>query len=224
MHQQIDKKTKFFYYTLIIIILTSVNNYNFNKESVFNIKDIQVKGFSKKKNEQIKNDIKEITTKNIFFINNDYFLKLSERNDVKYLTVKKNYPNKIIIDFTPAKPICIIEINNNKIVLGDNGKKLDLENKKENLPTVTGSGDIDKIYSVINLLYDSKLDYKLIKKINFFKSGRFDIHLQKGTIIKLPIKFTKDTINYSSNLLNEKKFVNSKIIDLRIKNKIIKYE
>ena len=85
MHQQIDKKTKFFFYSLIIIILTSVNNYNFNKESVFNIKDIQVKGFSKKKNEQIKNDIKEITTKNIFFINNDYFLKLSERNDVKYL-------------------------------------------------------------------------------------------------------------------------------------------
>ena len=66
MHQQIDKKTKFFFYSLIIIILTSVNNYNFNKESVFNIKDIQVKGFSKKKNEQIKNDIKEITTKNIF--------------------------------------------------------------------------------------------------------------------------------------------------------------
>ena len=222
MHQQIDKKTKFFFYSLIIIILTSVNNYNFNKESVFNIKDIQVKGFSKKMS-RLRTISKKLLQK-YFFINNDYFLKLSERNDVKYLIVKKNYPNKIIIDFIPAKPICIIEINNNKIVLGDNGKKLDLENKEDNLPTVTGSGDIDKIYSVVNLLYDSKLDYKLIKKINFFKSGRFDIHLQKGTIIKLPIKFTKDIINYSSNLLNEKKFVDSKIIDLRIKNKIIKYE
>ncbi len=224
MHQKIDKKTKFFFYSLIIIILTSVNNYNFNNESIFNIQNIHVQGLSKKKNQQIKNDIKEITTKNIFYINNNYFLKLSERNDVKYLIVKKNYPNKIIIDLIPAKPICIIEINNNKIVLGDNGKKLDLEIKKDNLPIVTGSIDLDKIHNVVNLLRDSKLEYKLIKKINFFKSGRFDIHLRKGTIIKLPIKFTKDTIDYSSNLLNEKKFVNSKIIDLRIKNKIIKYE
>ena len=36
--------------------------------------------------------------------------------------------------------------------------------------------------------------------------------------------YTKEIINYSHNLLNKKKFANSKIIDLRIKNKIIKYE
>ena len=67
MHQQIDKKTKFFFYTLIIIILTSVNNYNFNKESVFNIKDIQVKGFSKKKMSRLRTISKKLLQK-IFFL------------------------------------------------------------------------------------------------------------------------------------------------------------
>ena len=36
---------------------------------------------------------------------------------------------------------------------------------------------LDNILSVINLLRISKLDYDRIEKINFFKSGRFDIIL-----------------------------------------------
>ena len=47
---------------------------------------------------------------------------------LKYFIVKKNYPNKIIIDFTPAKPICIVEIKNNKFVLGNNGKNIRIGN------------------------------------------------------------------------------------------------
>ena len=77
---------------------------------------------------------------------------------------------------------------------------------------------------VINLLKLSKLDYNTIDEIVFFKSGRFDIKLENEILIKFPIKFTEDIINYSSNLLNDKKFINSKIIDLRLENKIIKYE
>ena len=58
----------------------------------------------------------------------------------------------------------------------------------------------------------------------FFKSGRFDINLNDKILIKFPINYTEDLINYSSDLLRNKKFINSKVIDLRIKNKIIKYE
>ena len=68
------------------------------------------------------------------------------------------------------------------------------------------------------------MDYNTIKRIIFYKSGRFDIHLSDEIIIKFPIKFNREIINFSSNLLNDKNFVNSKTIDLRIKNKVIKYE
>ena len=70
----------------------------------------------------------------------------------------------------------------------------------------------------------SNLDYYKINKIIFFKSGRFDINLDDGILIKYPINYSKEIINYSSDLFNNKKFINSKIIDLRLNNKIIKYE
>ena len=74
------------------------------------------------------------------------------------------------------------------------------------------------------MLQVSKLNYASVKDIIFFKSGRFDIKLKSGIIIKFPIKYDMEIINYGNNLLTQKKFINSKIIDLRIKNRIIKYE
>ena len=74
------------------------------------------------------------------------------------------------------------------------------------------------------MLKSSKLDYDTLNKVVFFKSGRFDVNLNGEILIKFPIKYTEDIINYSADLLKNKKFINSKVIDLRIKNKIIKYE
>ena len=118
----------------------------------------------------------------------------------------------------------MIEIKNDKIILGDNGKILTNYINEKNLPIVLGSENISYIYYVVNLLKKSNLNYEIIKKIVFFKSGRFDINLNNGVIIKFPINFNQDIINQSNKLLNKKKFAEAKIIDLRIKNKIIKYE
>ena len=224
MHQKTGKKINLFFYSLLIIILTSTNNYGLNSQNIFNIKYIDVNGFSKKKNQLIKNQIKKIHNENIFFINKDYFSELINRNDTKYLFIKKNFPNKLIVNFTPSKPICAIEIKNDKIILGDNGKILTNYINEKNLPIVLGSENISYIYYVVNLLKKSNLNYEIIKKIVFFKSGRFDINLNNGVIIKFPINFNQDIINQSNKLLNKKKFAEAKIIDLRIKNKIIKYE
>lgn len=223
MHRKIGRKTRLIFYILLIMI-TSINNNNFKIQSVFNIKYIHVDGLSKEKNESIKSEIKKILEKNIFFISKDYFSYLHERNDTEYLIIKKNFPNKLIINLTPAKPICIVKIKDNKFVLGNNGKILNTKIDENIVPIVSGSTDVENIYNVVNLINKSKLDYALIKKIIFFKSGRFDINLRNDVIIKFPIKFNKELIDYSNILLNDKKFVKAKIIDLRIKNKIIKNE
>ena len=151
-------------------------------------------------------------------------MKLIERSDIKYLNIKKKYPNELIINIVPAKPICVILVENNKIFLGDNGKKLDIEIEDYNLPTVTGSKNLRTIFDVINLLNLSRFNYSLIDQIIFFKSGRFDIILKNKVVVKFPIKYDIKIINYISSLLNEKKLANSKIIDFRIENRIIKYE
>lgn len=224
MHLKIGKKLNFFFYITIIIILTSINNYNLNFKDIFIIKGVDVQGFSKEKNMLIKNEIKYLLGKNIIFISKDYFITLVDRNDTKELIIKKVYPNKILFHFVPTKPICVIDTQNGKIILGDNGKLLDIKIKENNLPVVSGSNNIRNIYEVINLLIKSNLNYFSINNIFFYKSGRFDINLKNGVIIKFPINYSEDTVNYSSKLLNDKKFENSKIIDLRIKNRIIKYE
>ena len=38
-------------------------------------------------------------------------------------------------------------------------------------------------------------------------------------IVKIPFKYSLDIINYASNLLKNKNFINSKIIDLELKIK-----
>ena len=224
MPLKIDKNLRFFVYVFILVFLTSINNYNLFNKKLFNISHIEVNGFSDKKNTLIKDEIRNTIDKNIFFVEKKNFKKLIDRNDTKDLLIKKIYPNKLIINFIPAKPICIILFKDDKIILGDNGKKLNIKTTKKKLPVVSGSENIDNIFKVVNLLRLSKLDYDKINKIILFKSGRFDINLESELLIRFPIKYTEEIINYSNRLLNDKKFINSKVIDLRLKNKIIKYE
>ena len=221
---KIDKHFRFFIYFIIIVFLTSINNYNSYNKKIFNIDKVEVNGFSEKKNIIIKNEIKNILGKNIFLIKKNYFKKLFNRNDTKDLIIKKVYPNKLIINFIPSKPVCVILFKDSKIILGDNGKKLNIETIEKKLPKVSGSKNFSNILKVVNMLKLSKLDYDKIDEIIFFKSGRFDINLENKTLIKFPIRYTKEIINYSSYLLNDKRFINSKVIDLRLENKIIKYE
>tara|TARA_B100001989_G_scaffold189253_1_gene138506 strand:+ start:40 stop:714 length:675 start_codon:yes stop_codon:yes gene_type:complete len=224
MPLKIDKNLRFFVYGFILVFLTSINNYNLFNKKLFNISHIEVNGFSDKKNTLIKDEIRNTIDKNIFFVEKKNFKKLIDRNDTKDLLIKKIYPNKLIINFIPAKPICIILFKDDKIILGDNGKKLNIKTTKKKLPVVSGSENIDNIFKVVNLLRLSKLDYDKINKIILFKSGRFDINLESELLIRFPIKYTEEIINHSNRLLNDKKFINSKVIDLRLKNRIIKYE
>ena len=108
--------------------------------------------------------------------------------------------------------------------MGDNGKILDIKINENNFPIIRGSENISHIFEVVNLLNSSKFNYNSIENIFFFQSGRFDIKLKNELLIRFPINYTKEIIDYGSDLLNNKKFVNSKIIDLRINNRIIKYE
>ena len=209
-------------YAVLILILSSINNYNY--KNIFIIKNIKVNGLSDKKNKIVLDNLQTLLGDNIIFLDKKKFEIFINRNDTKGLIVKKIYPNKILINFIPAKPISIIENNNKKIVLGDNGKILDIEINENYLPIVNGSENIGHIFETVNLLISSKFNYNSIKNIIFFKSGRFDIKLKNEALIRYPINYSEEIINYSSDLLNNKKFVNSKIIDLRINNRLLKYE
>ena len=70
----------------------------------------------------------------------------------------------------------------------------------------------------------SNFDTRNIKKIEFFPSGRIDIEFKNKKKIRFPINYTIDSLNFALGLLNDNEFSKSKILDLRIPNKVITYE
>ena len=78
MHLKIGKKINFFFYISLLVLLSSINNFNFKIDNFFNIKYIEVNGLTEIKNEKILNELENIIGKNIVFINRKYFVGSTE--------------------------------------------------------------------------------------------------------------------------------------------------
>ena len=81
-----------------------------------------------------------------------------------------------------------------------------------------------KVFQTIEIFNKSDLDIKKIKKINFFPSKRIDVELENKKKIRFPINFTIDDLNFGFRVINDEKFNQSRIIDLRVPNKVITYD
>ena len=120
--------------------------------------------------------------------------------------------------------ISVIKYLNESFILGNNGKIIDLESLPSNIPEVNGTNDIKKVFETIKIINKSNFNIRNIKKIIFFPSDRIDIILKNKKEIKFPINLTIDNLNLSLRLLEDKLFNVSKIIDLRVPNKVITYD
>ena len=223
MHQKLGNKKLITFYIFLIFLLSSINNYNLNISNFFKIKNIVVNGMSDDKNLKVESNLNFLLGENIFFLNDNIYNYFDRNNDVKNFNVKKLYPNSLEITITESKPICIILDNGKEIFLGDNGKILKVKQDYSNLLKVYGSSNIDQIFRLLKTLKKSSLNSKNIKSITFFKSNRFDLDLN-DKVIKFPIDYNDSILEYAYKILQDNNFVDAKIIDLRIDNKIIKNE
>lgn len=223
MHQKLGNKKLITFYIFLIFLLSSINNYNLNISNFFKIKNIVVNGMSNDKNLKVESNLNFLLGENIFFLKDNIYNYFDKNNDVKNFNVKKLYPNSLEITITESKPICIILDNGKEIFLGDNGKILKSRQDYGNLLKVYGSSNIDQIFRLLKTLKKSSLNSKNIKSITFFKSNRFDLDLN-DKVIKFPINYNDSILEYAYKILQDNNFVDAKIIDLRIDNKIIKNE
>ena len=224
MLQKIDNKKYIFFYLIIFLILSSIHNSNFKYNNFFNIKKIEVVGLNKTDNLVLKNKLESLIGSNIFSLKKESFRLINSFNLIKNYDVKKVYPNQVKVYLEPAVPVGVVKYLNERVVLGNNGKIIDLESLPTNVPEVTGTNDIKKVFQTIKILNKSNFDIRNIKKINFFPSERIDIELVNKKKIRFPINFTIENLNLSVKLIEEEKFNKSKIIDLRIPNKVITYD
>ncbi len=223
--QQKDKKNKSIYiYIFLFILIASINNKNIYNEKLFPNKLIfKIIGLSSIDNQKLIKDLNDVSNNNIFKINEKKLIeKITENNLVLNFLAKKKYPDKIEIIIKKVTFVGKIYKNNKLSLIGSNGKLVDDDaNVITDLPYFYGDFKRKEFLKLLSVINKIQLDTNNISSFYFFPSGRWDIKFKDGLLLKLP---NKDLMNSLSKLLllrNDQNFKSSKIIDLRIKNKII---
>ena len=224
MLQKIDKKKYIFFYLITFLILSSIHNSNFKSNNFFSIKKIDVVGLNKSKNLLLENKLVDFIGYNIFTLEKESFKFINSINFIKDYNIKKIYPNKLKVYLKPVKAISIVNHLDKLFILGNNGKIIDLDNIPINVPKVTGTSDIKKIFQTLKMINKSNFNIENIKNIEFFQSERVDIEFINKKKIRFPINYTVDNFNFALKLLDDDRYSKSKILDLRIPNKVITYD
>ena len=223
MHQLIDKKNKIVIYLILLIILSTVTNKSLeNRDSYpITVNTINVSGLSDNNNLKIKNELGDLLSKNIFLITKDNInKKISRYNLIEEYSIKKIYPTQIDIKIKPTRFIAKIAGNNN-FLIGTNGKIISNERTTEVLPFLFGKFNSENFITFQKIINNSEFNFKNFRSIIIYPSNRWDIQTTDGILIRLPEKNLKNALKIAHKVINNDKFKDGKIIDLRIFNQII---
>ena len=220
MHLRINKKILI--YIFLFLILGSINNKNLYNIKFSQITDINIEGLSEKEHSKLIENLELLDLQNIFILDKNKIIEiLNSNNLIENFFIFKKYPSSLKIKIKQAELLAKVNKNGKIYYLGSNGKLILSEKNSTELPFVFGefkSKDFFDLYQVIN---DTSFDFNEIKKLFFFNSGRWDIETYSGVLIKLPREEFKQSFNISLKILNDDKFKEIKIIDLRQSNQVI---
>ena len=220
MHRRISKKIIIYFFLLIIV--SSINNNSINNIKFNKTQNIHVSGLSEKDNQILLNEIKKLNLKTIFYINkNELVNLLNEHSLIERYEVFKKYPSTINIKIDKTNFFAKTNINGKTFLVGSNGKLLLNEANYSKLPYIFGKPDVQEFLKLKKAIDESKFSYQQIKNFYFFPSNRWDIKFKDEFILKLPNKFTNETLDQIYKFIESYKIKNFKIIDARVENQII---
>ena len=219
---QLRLNNKILFYIFLIIFLSTLNNKFFSEIKLKTVDKITIKGLEGKEKRNLLNNLELLDLKNIFFLNKFELIKKLEANElIDNYTVFKKYPSSIEIRINKTKFLANVFIDGKSFVLGSNGKLIQTVDKNNNLPNIFGDYNKDSFFNLLKSIKKSNFELFEIKNLYFFKSGRWDIETNDNMIIKLPKKNLEDSLNLSLDLINNNKFKNVKILDLRQDKQVI---
>jgi len=225
MHQYRDKRKYFLFLFLTLFFLSSINSQSFieKKQSLYNLKSIEVIGLDKSLNIEIEQNLNFLINTNIFFINKQILNnQISKYNFIENYSIFKFYPSKIILKLKHTDLLARTIKNNEIFLIGSNSKFINVKkfNNFHYLPIVFGKFTAEEFILFKKILNRSDLNYKDIKEIFFYPSGRVDIKTIDNFIIKFPTKNIEEAMNIANKIIKNEKF-NNNMIDLRVPNQII---
>ena len=219
MLQQINKKIIF--YISLVIILGTFNNKNLKNFDLPKINMVNIEGIKFNDNEYLK-IMNLIKLNNLLSIQKSQIKEiLNSNNLIEEYEVFKKYPSSLEIKIEKTNFLASTNINGKNYLVGSNGKFINIKDYSQNLPFIFGNFESEKFLEFKNIILQTDFKYNNIKNFYYFPSGRWDIEMISGVLIKLPITGIKESLNLSIDLLEDKEFSNIKILDIRQKNQIV---
>ena len=220
MQLRVNKKILF--YIFLIIILSTLNNKFFSAIKLKTIDKITIKGLEGKEKRELLSNLEFLNLNNIFFLDKFKVIEKLEANElIENYTIFKNYPSSLEIRINKTEFLANVFKDGKFFVLGSNGKLIQTISKNNDLPNIFGDYDKDSFFSLLKSLKKFNFELFEIKNLYFFKSGRWDIETNNNMVIKLPKKNLEASLNLLLDLMNNNKFKNIKILDLRQDKQVI---
>ena len=219
MPQQINKKILLYFF--LFILLGTFNNKNLNKFEFPKINRVNISGFETHNN-NFQEKLEILKLNNLFLLKKSQIEELFDTNNlIEEYKIFKKYPSSLEVEIIKTKFLALLNIDGKTFFVGSNGKLIETKDNLKDLPYIFGNLDINSFLRLKKIIDNSILEFKEIKNLFFFPSGRWDVELSSGILIKLPNEKLKESLDLSLNLLNNEKFVNVKLIDVRQKNQVV---
>ena len=220
---QINKKILF--YLFIFLLLGTFNNQKIYSLELPKITEIEITGLDEDSNLQLLNELTFLKIYNLFFLKKEEIKEILDSINIidKYFVTKK-YPSSLKIEIFETKSLAYTKKKEKILILGSNGKFFVNEKNKLDIPFIFGNFEPENFFEFKKIIDQSKLPYSNIKKFYSFKSGRWDLEVSSGILIKLPDSEIKNALDLCFEILNDDKFKNVKIIDLRQTKRLITNE
>ena len=223
MHQSINKKNKIIIYLIWFFILSTTSGKFAVSQNNYSPIDnnIKIEGLSDIENSKISNEISNLLYRNVFFMKKKEINKVMNKyNIIEEYNIKRIYPSTIKVIIKPTKYLARVS-NEDQLLVGANGKLIKAEDNVEKLPYIFGEFNSKDFLIIKKSIDHSKFTFNELKTLFFFKSNRWDILTNNDILIKLPLKNSLKSLNLAYKIISNGDFEKSKIIDLRIKNRLI---
>ena len=218
----ISKDKRILIYLFLLIIFGSINNKYFTNVSFFKIKNTKLVGLNDAEKSNLLTEFEIIKKKNIFFLQKKELIKILNSNDlIESFLINKNYPSDIIIIIQKTNFLANINILDENFLIGSNKRLIKSKLSDPNLPTVLGNPSLKDFFLINDEILKSSIKLTDIKKLYFFPSKRWDLELNSGILIKLPMSNPINSLNKYFEIKSLPQFNGIEIFDMRVENQII---
>ena len=217
----LQKNKKIILYLFLFLIIGTLNNRNLTNENFLKDININVTGLDEISNIGLINSFNLLEMNNLFFLDEKKIKKiLNSNNLIEKFFIFKKYPSTLNIKVDKTIFLAQLKKKDDIFFLGSNGKLIKSNKIEKDIPFIFGDFKIENFFQLKKAITKSNFNFNKIKNLFFFKSGRWDIEIESGLLIKLPKENIQKSLELSQKILdkNNKKI---KIIDLRQYNQVI---